>query len=69
MGSAAAGSLALLQRRKSCREESAEQTKLAPLLTEFLNPDRTFRTLPENKRLALWGALSKETRYLKRSSG
>ena len=48
----AAGSLAVQRRRESRREEWNEQTKLAELLAEYLDPALTFWTSLENKPLS-----------------
>jgi hypothetical protein len=48
----AAGSFAVQRRRESRREEWREQTKLAQLLAEYLDPALTFWTSLENKPLS-----------------
>jgi hypothetical protein len=48
----AAGSFAVQRRRKSRREEWNEQTSLAEMLEEFLDPACTFWTSLENKPLS-----------------
>ena len=48
----AAGSFAAQRRRESRREEWNEQTKLAALLTKYLDPTCTFWTSLENKPLS-----------------
>jgi hypothetical protein len=47
-----AGSFAVQRRRESRREEWSEQTKLAGLLTKYLDPTCTFWTSLENKPLS-----------------
>src|SRR6476659_3743922 len=48
----AAGSFSAQRRRESRREEWSEQTKLARLLTKYLDPTCTFWTSLENKPLS-----------------
>jgi hypothetical protein len=47
--SPAVESFAVRRRRESCLEESGVQTKLARLLTVYLDPETTFSTSLENK--------------------
>jgi hypothetical protein len=49
---AAAGSLAAQRRRESQRQEWTEQTRLAEMLDEYLDPADTFWTSLENKPLS-----------------
>jgi sulfur carrier protein ThiS len=48
----ATASLAVQRRREGRREEWNEQTKLAALLREYLDPARTYWTALENKPLS-----------------
>ena len=58
-------SLAVQRRRESCREEWNEQTKLAALLREHLDPARTYWTALENKPLSPMSGVFQRRRGVK----
>ena len=60
--SAAAESFAVQRRRESRREEWTEQTKLAGMLSKYLDPACTFWTSLENKPLSRLGGLFQKRR-------
>jgi hypothetical protein len=67
---AAAELPAVRRRRESQRQEWTEQTRLAEMLDEYLDPADTFWTsLGEQAAVALERYLSKETRCAERSAG
>lgn len=63
--SEAAASVAVQRRRESRREEFNEQTTLAALLTEYLDPACTFWTSLENKPRSLLGGVFQRRRGVK----
>jgi hypothetical protein len=63
--SEADGSLAVQRRREGRREEWNEQTKLAALLREYLDPARTYWTALENKPLSQMSGVFQRRRGVK----
>ncbi len=59
------GEFAQRERRKYRREEWAEQTKLAQLLTKYLDPATTFWTVLENKPRSLLSGLLQKKRGMR----
>src|SRR4029077_7921222 len=63
--SAAAESFAAQRRRESRREEWSEQTKLAGMLTKYLDPACTFWTALENKPISLVSGVYQKRRGIR----
>jgi hypothetical protein len=61
----ATASLAVQRRREGRREEWNEQTKLAALLAEYLDPARTYWTALENKPLSAMSGVFQRRRGIK----